>query len=298
MDLPGGLTARPATKADLDGVFAVARAYDIEMLGEPDLEKVDIETFWNTPTFRLETDTMTVVDGVRVVAHGEIQRGKYLDICVHPESDGHAIRSALSEWGEDRLREIGATHAKQSSLDTDRVALQVLAQRGYHQEWTSWALALPGDVEIPHRDLPEGYQLRTYLPGVEERTVYDVIQTAFDVWPDRVRTPYEDWHALVFEREGFGPDNMLVVTHQDRIVGACYVVDGENTGWVNSLAIDSAHRHRGLAQALLETAFTGTRSRGLERAELGTSSYSGALDLYLGLGMHVTQTYEEWSLAL
>ena len=43
MELPAEFTARPLVRSDLDDVYAVAEVYDIEMLGEPDLEKADVE---------------------------------------------------------------------------------------------------------------------------------------------------------------------------------------------------------------------------------------------------------------
>ena len=60
MELPGGFTARQLVRSDLDDMYAVAEAYDIEMLGEPDLEKADIEAFWRMPNFHLDTDSLGV----------------------------------------------------------------------------------------------------------------------------------------------------------------------------------------------------------------------------------------------
>ena len=298
MKLPEGFTARQLMRSDLDDMYAVAEAYDIEMLGEPDLEKADIEAFWRMPNFHLDTDSLSVFDGLRLTAYAEVMMGKYIDLCVHADYRGRGIGTALGQWAEDRLRAMGATTAIQSAPLTDKLALQIFADRGYDRGWTSWALALPSDVAIPQRELAEGYAVRPFIPGIEDEAVYEVIQTAFGEWPDRERTPYEDWRAVVFGRETFNPDNMLVATRGEHVVGVCYVVDGERAGWVNSLAVDKAHRHRGIAQVLLARAFEGTRSRGLKRAELATDSRTGALGLYENLGMHVTQTYEDWTLRL
>ena len=42
-------------------------------------------------------------------------------------------------------------------------------------------------------DLDEGYAVRPFIPGIEDEAFYEGIQTAFGEWPDRERTPYEDW---------------------------------------------------------------------------------------------------------
>ncbi|MBC7594793.1 MAG: GNAT family N-acetyltransferase [Kineosporiaceae bacterium] len=298
MELPEGFAARPLLRSDLDDVYAVAEAYDIEMLGEPDLEKADIEAYWKMPNFHLDTDSLGVFDGSRLTAYTEVMMGKYVVLCVHADYRGRGIGTALGRWSEDRLRAMGAGKAIQSAPVTDKAALRIFADRGYDLGWTSWALALPSDVTIPQRELADGYAVRPFMPGIEDEAVYEVIQVAFGEWPDRERTPYEDWRAVVFEREGFNSDNMLVATHGDEIIGVCFVIDRERAGWVNSLGVDNAHRHRGIAQILLARAFEGTRSRGLKRAELATDARTGALGLYENLGMHVTQTYEEWSLEL
>ena len=60
---------------------------------------------------------------------------------------------------------------------------------------------------------------------------------------------------------------------------------------MHQLAVDRAHRGTGLAQALLADAFGRAREHGATRSELSTDSRTGALDLYLKVGMEVTQTW-------
>lgn len=298
MNVPEGFTARPIVRSDLDAVYGVGAAYDIEMLGELDLEKADIEAYWNMPTFDLAADTIGIFDGSGLTACAQVVMGKYIEVCVHPDHRGRGLGTLLAGWSENRLRESGAVKGFQSAPVIDKVALQLFANRGYRLAWTSWVLEFPEEVTIPQRDLPDGYQVRPFVPGVEDEAAYELVQVAFGEWPERTRTPYADWRAVVFEREGFRADNLLVATFDSEVVGVCYVIDGERSGWVQNVAVDKAHRRRGIAQVLLARAFEGTRSRGLVRAELATDSRSGALGLYKNLGMRVTQAYEDWSLEL
>lgn len=298
MELPGGLTSRPFEPKDLDAVYALAAAYDLDMLGEFHVGKADIEGFWNIPNFDIAADSMGIFDGSVLAACAEIQMGKYLDVCVHPDYRGRGLGSLLAAWSEDQLRKGGAAKAFQSAPVADSAALAIFAARGYDKASTSWVLAFPADVTIPQRELPEGYAVRPFNPGVEERMVYEVVQVAFGEWPERARTPFEDWKVLIFDRKGFHPDKLLVATYADEVIGVCSVIDGDRAGWIQNLAVDKAHRNRGIAQVLLAKAFEGTRSRGLDRAELGTDSRSGALGLYEKLCMRVTQSYEDWSLEL
>lgn len=298
MEHAEGFDVRALEPADLDALVAVAEAYDIAMVGEPELEKADFESLWRMPTFDLATDTRGVFDDSRLIGFSQIMLGTYIEVCVHPDHHGRGIGTELGQWAERRLRDSGAEKAFQSAPVTDAAALSIFAERGYELSYTTWSLALPAETVIPQRELDEGYAVRPFVPGVEDEDVYEVVQVAFGEWPDRKRTPYEDWRALVFEREGFTPEKLLVALRQDEVIGVCYVIDGERAGWVQNVAVARAHRNHGIAQVLLARAFEGTRARGLERAELATDSRTGALGLYEKLGMHVTHSFEDWSLTL
>lgn len=298
MELPEGYTTRPLAPTDIDDVVSVGEAYDIAMVGEPNIEKADIESFWNMASFNMDLDTRGIFEDATLVAFAQVFMGKYIEVWVRPDLFGRGLGSALGAWAESRLRDAGVAKAFQSAPTTDKAALAIFASRGYELSYTSWALALPVEAAIPRRPLEPGYEVRQFAPGVEDEAVYEVVQVAFGEWPEREPTPYDDWRTVVFDREGFGPEKLLVATYCDAIVGVCYVIDGERSGWVQNVAVDRAHRNHGLAQVLLAEAFKGTRARGLERAELATDSRTGALGLYEKLGMQVTHSYEDWSLVL
>lgn len=296
MKLPEGYTTRPLAPADLDAVVAVANAYDIAMVGEPEMEKADFEGFWGMASFDLDRDTRALFVGSSLVAYAQVFMAKYVEVRVHPDHFGLGLGTALGDWVEGRVKDAGVPKAFQSAPTADTAALAIFASRGYELSYTTWVLALPADVAIPTRALEPGYEVRQFVPGVEDEEVYEIVQVAFGEWPDRERTAYEDWRAVVFDREGFGPEKLLVATYEGEIVGVCYVIDGERAGWVQNVAVATAHRNHGLAQVLLAEAFKGTRARGLDRAELATDSRTGALGLYEKLGMQVTRSYEDWSL--
>ena len=66
-------------------------------------------------------------------------------------------------------------------------------------------------------------------------------------------------------------------------------------GWIQQLATEANHRHRGIATALLGTAFAGFRERGRTRAGVSTDSRTGALDLYERVGMRVERSYTRYT---
>ena len=145
---------------------------------------------------------------------------------------------------------------------------------------------------MPERPLPAGYSLATGDTAAREQAAYVVIQDAFDEWEGRVRESFEDWAATTVRRPGAQPWQLRVVEHDGVVVGASFtILDSQGVGYVHQLAVQRSHRGKGLAQALLADAFGRARERGATRSELSTDSRTGALDLYLKMGMEVTQTW-------
>ena len=119
-----------------------------------------------------------------------------------------------------------------------------------------------------------------------------MIEDAFLEWSVRDRQSFEDFSAQVMQRPGFEPWNLRVLTDgTDEVVGAALVLIAESTGFVEKLAVRKDLRGLGLGQALLADAFSEARAHGATRSELSTDSRTGALDLYVKVGMEVTSVW-------
>jgi GNAT superfamily N-acetyltransferase len=290
--LPPGLTARPLTVADLDAVYAVYATAEVEDSGQLAIEPEDIAGDWARPSFDLTTDSIGVLDGDRVVAAGEVTRGgARAEGAVLPVARGRGIGSWLAAWTEARAAAMGATRVGQTTPEGS-MPQRLLLARGYRLGHTSWVLELPEGRAVPDRPLPDGYSLAPGDTADGVHMAYTVIQDAFDEWEGRVRDSFEDWAATTVRRPGAQPWQLRVVEHDGSVVGASHtVLDGQGVGYVGQLAVAREHRGRGLAQAMLADAFAQARERGATRSELSTDSRTGALDLYLKVGMEVTQTW-------
>ena len=293
-DLPAGLTARPLTTADLDAAFAVYSAAELEDSGHLALEPEDIAGDWARPSFDLAADSIGVLDGERLVGAAEVARGgTRAEGAVLPGERGRGIGSWLAAWSERRARSIGSHRVGQMAPEGS-LPQRLLRGRGYTVGHTSWVLELPEGREVPPRPLPPGYSIGTAGTTDLERAAYDVLQDAFDEWEGRVRTPFQDWAATSVRRPGFQPWQLRVVDHDGVVVAASFtILDSQGVGFVDQLAVERGHRGKGLAQALLADAFGHARERGGQRSELSTDSRTGALDLYLKVGMEVTQTWTQ-----
>jgi GNAT superfamily N-acetyltransferase len=293
--LPPGLTARPPRRSDLPAVQALVADYEQRLLGEPLIDLEDLEADWDRPSFDPARDAVLVLAGHEVVAHGEVSGARRATACVHPGHWGRGIGSVLVDWCADVAAAQGGSIVGQTVPDTDAAAAALFRKRGWSPRWTSWVLELPPGGVVPSRPLPPGYRLRELRPGQDEREAYRVVEEAFSEWPDRDPTTYEDWSAHVLRRPDFAPWQLLLVEDPHaRVVGACHVVLSRETAWVNQVAVDRAHRRRGLAQSLLSEAYAAARARGSTRSELSTDSRTGALDLYTRLGMRVRWSFTRW----
>lgn len=92
-------------------------------------------------------------------------------------------------------------------------------------------------------------------------------------------------------------DPMLAV-ERERVVGAAIGFVEEGDGWVDQLAVAPDAWGRGIGGGLLTAAFGRFHDRGLATARLMTESRTGALDLYLHVGMEVDETFTRWTLSL
>lgn len=296
-DLPDGFTARPFTHADASAFFEVYAAAEEHDTGEVAIELADIRSDWARPSLDLARHSMGVWLGDRLVAGSDVSRARRADGAVHPDHRGRGIGTALARWTQECARADGGTRVGMT-VPAGSSGEDVLRDLGYERGWTSWVLRLPAGERIPERPLPDGYTMAN-ADGSDLRAAHRVIEDAFDEWPERQSTTYEDWAAGVVERDGFEPWQLRVVRSPGgEIVGVCALMLAGGTAYVDQLATRADHRGRGLAQALLVDAFASGREHGAAVSELATDSRTGALPLYERLGMVVTQTLQHWQIDL
>jgi mycothiol synthase len=209
---------------------------------------------------------------------------------VHPDHRGRGIGTALAGWTQARARVDGGTLVGQpvpSGGDAERL----LESLGYHERWKSWVLELPGGSVIEPQPLAPGYTIREMRAG-EERAAYQIIEDAFNEWPERQPSTFDDWASGVVLRPGFEPWQLrLVCDTADTPVGVSFLIVSGDCGYVDTLAVRADQRGRGLARALLVDSFEVARLRRAQRSELSTDSRTGALGLYLRVGMEVTSVW-------
>jgi GNAT superfamily N-acetyltransferase len=294
MQLPAGLVARPLSPTDARAVFEIVAAAETHDVGAAAIEVEDIEGDWARGSFDLATEAIGIWDGDRLVASGEVFKGRRADAAVHPDARGRGIGSWLADWLEDCARQRGSKLVGQTvpgGTDPERF----FQARGYRLGWTSWVLQVPADQTIQQQPLPEGFTLREFAGPADGRVAFQLIEDAFNEWPDRDPSSFEDWAPRGPLRPGFEPWQIrFVVDPEGTEVGVCYTILAGTTGYVDAIAVRNDQRGLGLARALLVDAFGRARDHGATVSELSTDSRTGALGLYEHVGMQVTQTWRHW----
>ncbi len=291
-NVPAGCSARPLTTDDLDAAYHVYSSAQLEDSGVIALERADIEADWSRPSMDLAADTVGVLRAGRLVGAAEVaRRGARAEAAVHPHARGRGVGRWLAEWTEARSAERGSASVGQT-VPRGSAGQRLLEGRGYRHGHTSWVLELPAGAEVPDRPLTDDLRIRDSVTEADHRAAHDVIETAFGEWSDRTGETFEEWAAGTIRRPGYEPWQLRVVDHGGTVVGACFtVVDERACGYVDQVAVARPYRGRGLAQALLADGFRAARDHGAVRSELATDTRTGALDLYLKVGMRVASTW-------
>lgn len=302
-DTPVGFHARPARTGELDAVTGLLRAAELVDRGRADVTVEDVGSMWRTPGFELDRLTWTVWDGDSLVGYADFDRRDRAEAAVHPGHRGQGIGATLVTWSEqaclaDRPLDVEA-RVGQTVVDTNHAAIGLLVSRGYEKRHTSWVLDLPPEVDRDDRREPDGYRFRPFVPGADDQAVFRVIEDAFNEWPTRLPSSLDAWRVRTIDRDDFDPALLVVAEHDGEVVGASvgflFDEDGRREGWVDELAVRGDHRGRGVGAALLARSFGEMRRRGADEVGLSTDSRTGALDLYLRLGMVVTMSFTRYS---
>jgi ribosomal protein S18 acetylase RimI-like enzyme len=135
--------------------------------------------------------------------------------------------------------------------------------------------------------LPEGVLLRTFETGRDERTFWEVEESAFEGHFGFAPSPYESFDAEWYQSSDWDPSRVLLAEVDGVVVGELAWVDAAPDGYIANLGVLKEHRRHGIASALLRAAFVHIAAARYERATLSvdTGNTSGAVALYRALGM-------------
>ncbi len=204
MNLPDGLACRPLEMSDAHAVYELFAAAELADTGEVAVEPEDIEGDWQRPSFDLAQESIGVFEGSRLVAAAEVYKTRRAEATVHPDHRGRGTGTWLARWVEDCSRRRGGHLVGQTVL-LGSSGERLFRSLGYRHGWQSWVLVVPEGATIDPQPLPHGYRLRDLVVGEDEHAAFQLVEDAFNEWPDRQPSTFEDWAASTVRRPGFEP---------------------------------------------------------------------------------------------
>ncbi|HEX8733002.1 MAG TPA: GNAT family N-acetyltransferase [Ktedonobacterales bacterium] len=298
MTLPARYSVRRARDQDAQPMLDLVMACDLFFGKQPSgytLE--DVREGWSNLDRERNTWAIIAPDGA-LAAYGELTdrgSGKLIaDGYVHPAHRGLGLGTALARAMEARARELVAdapdgarVSVTNGVLLVDQGACELLERDGYTVVRTFWEMRVTLAEEPAAPTLPAGLRLRAFVPGQDERAVYESMQTAFEDHWGHTRTPYEEWVART-TRSDFDPALWLVIETADGAIPAALLgTMRTDHGWINTVGTLREWRGRGLASALLRASFRVFWQRGMRVVGLGVDAQNptGATRVYEAAGM-------------
>lgn len=230
---------------------------------------------------------------------------------VHPDHEGDGLGTVIVNWGLERARSMvddAPLDTMVASLcfanSTNQSASRLLEDNDYSVARYFLEMVRVLDTPVNIEPFPDGVSLRT-MRGVEDiEVIVDPVTDAFrDHYghTDSTReSEVEQWHrwrgteewddSLVWIAEAGGAPIAVIVAIASH--GA-----KTDTGYVPSLSVTRDWRAKGIARALLTTAFAEFQRRGRHDVALhvDAENITGATRLYESVGMHETQRHIDFS---
>src|SRR5918996_2433096 len=300
--LPSGYSARPATRADFEGIYKLIHDYDVSVAGYSDFAMDDLRELFHEEHFEPERDTRLVVDDrdgavAYTMLWGREPERRYAAFAVvHPHHLGRGLGRHLLSFLENRMPDhvmddSGAILWNWVDLE-DKAAQRMVEAAGFTEVRRHYTMLVDVGGSEPAANDPDGISIRTCTEEDAE-VVHRLLNGTFAENWGFTPISYEAWRKQSYERADTDLDMWLLALEGDEPVGVLVGRPMEDMGWVADLGVRKQSRKRGIASALLRRSFADFKWRGFNRVGLGVdaSNETGAVRLYEGVGMKASRVY-------
>ncbi len=301
---------RPISLDDVPALVDLVARLTTVVLGEPDVSEAELRDDLIGPHFELGTDTFVALapDG-RVTAYGqgydERDGSGWMDVCIDPALDA-ARQVAVADAGiaacaariieSAKARGASEIHLTANLYESETLMREAYDRAGLPVETIYWRMqreiSATETLEAPV--VPEGFRIGKVDPrdDVVIEQAYHLINETFSEhhgFDGEVKS-LPDYIDYVRTAEAFDPDAWWFAWQGVEPVG---VLIGDNRrdehglGVIPSVGVQKHLRGRGIARALLLSAFADYQQRGRTGVQLGvdTQNSTGATRLYESVGM-------------
>jgi mycothiol synthase len=312
-DLPEGFAIRRASAEDARAIAELINAVTLAEIGLPWTSTEEVRDQLTVPGRDPALAPAVVVEsGGAIVGHLELERSDepfemHVLAFVHPRLWGRGLSAFLIRRAEEVSR-VSAAPARPgirvfvSRFTANRPAARLFVALGYERARTFWMMQIRFEEPPPDPVVPDGIAIRTFRPGLDDAETHAALAEAFvDHWGSAFPS-FDEWRhrEIRGEGSGFDPTLWFLATEGEEVVGAacCRASSPRSveTAQVSEVAVRRPWRRRGVALALLHTAFAEFHRREIRAAELAVDALNptGATALYERAGMTEALSWEVW----
>jgi len=294
---------RLPTPDDADSVYDLMIRCDIRDVGFPDTDREDVAHDWEQ--INLARDSWLAFDakgalhgycavlpwgeGARIVIYddpGTEDTDLFLGLLLMCEKRAVNI---INEENNPAKRGI-YTHLSDSAAHQR----SILEEAGYRIKKYIFNMHKDLNDAQPEYELPQGFSIRTTIPGQDEPAIHALVQEAFD-WREREYQSFEDWKKFMIHPDSFNPDLWFLAVKDNEIIGTCLCFKYSDIGWIRQLAVKKPFRKLGIGRALLQHSFKTFKALGLSKAGLAVESVNAnAVNFYQSAGMYKAVHLDEY----
>ena len=204
---------------------------------------------------------------------------------------GRGLERDLVAVAVEHSASLGARVLHMQTSSTDETVQEALRSESFESVTTYWNMRWE-TAAAPPIELPQGYVLRTFIPGHDEESLTELQNAAFgDTWGFCPNTVEEVAFRVQMSRSD--PEGILFIVASDIPAAYCWTTRSENRfgsiGWISMVGVRPEYRREGIGRAALAAGMTFLSDKGVEGVELEVDSGNvPAGKLYARLGFRKT----------
>jgi len=302
-------TIRRPTQGDAESTLQLMLRSDMAEYGLPDSDLRELLHDWSQ--MDLQTDAWLAISGEgEMVGYASVQsNGNDLgfEFYLDPELVGDALGQELLACCEARAQEMVQERGRPAATKiiwyiphVNERSRRLAELAGFRPNRYIFNMQTDLVEPLAKPTWPESVTVRAARPPDDDRTIHELIQTAFER-PGREYHPFDDWKAFMMREDLFQPELWFLAEHSPvsedgELVGACLCFAYPDEGWVRQLGVAEAWRHQGLGRALLQHAFIVFSERGYGRVGLSVDGDNpNAYRFYERVGMRRLRQYDPYT---
>ena len=294
---------RLPTPQDIQSVYDLMIRCDLRDVGFPDTDREDLGHEWEQ--INLARDAWLAFDakgtlqgycavlpwgeGARIVIYdnpGTEETDLFLGLLLMCEKRAVNIIHELNNPAKRGIY----THSSETALHQK----SILEEAGYRIKKYIFNMHKELSGKQPDPELPQGFSIRTTVPGQDEPAIHALIQEAFD-WRERDYQSFDEWKKFMIHPDAFNENLWFLAIKDDEIIGTCLCFKQSDIGWIRQLAVKKPYRKLGIGRALLQRSFQAFKALGLPKAGLSVESVNAdAVNFYQSAGMYKAVHLDEY----